>query len=309
VDTLRRRLLDEDWDLAIGITDLPLRSGRRPVTAHASASHGVGLLSLPGLGGLRVGRRARRAAVHVVEGLVGESVGVAGDDGGRAGRLSRRLKELASPLGHAQAREDGSIRFVGAALTGNLRLLMGMVRANQPWRVIVRLSRALVGALGTGAFALASSNVWQLADGMSWARLLGLAVLSVVVTCVALVLYHDLWERAATPEARERVILFNITTVCTLALGVTALYLALFMIFGISGAALIPPDVFRENVQHSAGVGEYAKLAWLTATLASVGGALASMVESDESVREAVYRNRADERTEALEDRTPAPGS
>lgn len=45
-----------------------------------------------------------------------------------------------------------------------------------------------------------------------------------------------------------------------------------------------------------------AKLAWLVASLASLGGALGSMVESDTSVREAAYRSRADERTEALDD-------
>src|SRR4051812_47962063 len=43
IDTVRRHLIDRNWQLAIGLTDLPLRSGHRPVTAHASATHGVGL--------------------------------------------------------------------------------------------------------------------------------------------------------------------------------------------------------------------------------------------------------------------------
>src|SRR3954453_1203526 len=41
IESVRQRMLQNDWDLAIGITDLPLRAGRRPVTAHASATHGV----------------------------------------------------------------------------------------------------------------------------------------------------------------------------------------------------------------------------------------------------------------------------
>jgi hypothetical protein len=51
-----------------------------------------------------------------------------------------------------------------------------MVRVTQPARLVARLSRAVVGALGTRAFALASSNVWMLSDGMSWPRLLATTV-------------------------------------------------------------------------------------------------------------------------------------
>ena len=58
-------------------------------------------------------------------------------------------------------------RLVDPALRGHLSLLIGMVRASQPTQVVARLSRALVGALGTGAFALTSSNVWQLATAQT----------------------------------------------------------------------------------------------------------------------------------------------
>jgi hypothetical protein len=44
------------------------------------------------------------------------------------------------------------------------------------------------------------------------------------------------------------------------------------------------------------------KLGWLTATIATLAGALGSLIESDESVREAAYRHHADARTEGNED-------
>jgi uncharacterized membrane protein len=100
-----------------------------------------------------------------------------------------------------------------------------MVRANEPATVITRLSGAMVGAFGTGAFALVSSNIWSLADALSLPRMLVLALLSVTIICVSLVVAHDLWERAPTPAARERVVLFNLTTAVTLALGVMSLYI------------------------------------------------------------------------------------
>ena len=57
VDAARTRLLDEDWDLAICVTDLPLRLGRRPLVTHASPTHSVALVSLPALGIRRVRTR------------------------------------------------------------------------------------------------------------------------------------------------------------------------------------------------------------------------------------------------------------
>ena len=291
VETVRRHLLDEGWDLAVGLTDLPLRAGARPVTAQASATHGVGLVSVPALGAMHVAQRLRRAVVHLIEGLLGESaIGAGGNARAREARLAHRLHELASPLGRARVRDDGSVRFVSAALRGNLRLLVGMVRANQPSRIIARLSRALVAALGTAAVSLASANIWHLSDGMTWPRLTALALGSLLGTCLTLVLAHQLWERAASPAARERVVLFNLVTAITLALGVLTLYFALFLITLVCGGALIPPSHFAHEVGRSVGLTDYVRLAWLVASLATVGGALGSLIESDLAVRDAAYR-------------------
>jgi hypothetical protein len=153
MQAVRRRMQDEGWDLAVALTDLPLRAHRRPVTAHASAMYRVGLLSVPALGVRSVPRRAMLAVLNLVEGLLGEEVGRGSDSGetGRTHRMRQRLDELRSPLGRGRADTDRTIAFVGATLRGNLRLLVGMVHANQPARVIARLSRALAVSLGTAA--------------------------------------------------------------------------------------------------------------------------------------------------------------
>jgi hypothetical protein len=303
IEMLRQRMLAEGWDLAIGVTDLPLRAGQRPVTAHASATHGVGLVSLPALGGVSRQRRLRTAVIHLIEGLLGESVPRSGnaESARRSRRMAGRLHELRSPLGRARVHEDGTVRFVGAVLLGNVRLLVGMVRANEPSKVILRLSGALVAALGVAVLSIILSDVWELADAQGWVRLLLLSVFSSVATSVTLIAAHDLWERARTPMARERVILFNLATTATIALGVLTLYVALFAIIAICGAALIPAHVLEEKIGHSVAVGDYLNLAWFVASLATIGGALGSVTESDPAVRHATYRHREDERTEADE--------
>ena len=303
VQVARRRLLTEKWKLVVCLTDLPLHLGRRPVTAYASAALGVGLVSVPALGVVAVEGRARRAVVRLIEGLLGESVASrdrAGGDGGRTARMRRRLRELAFPVGRAYVQDDRTVRFVTAAGRGNLRLLAGMVRANRPWRLVVDLSRTIVAALGTSAFALASPGVWLLAGGMGWARQLVLFLGSVVATCVTLIIIHRLWEREPSPsrEARERVVLFNLTTALTIAIGVLTLFVALLVINTASATVLIAPGVLEEQLHRDIGPDGYLQLAWLVSALATVGGALGAAVESDVVVREAAYGYRPDERTE-----------
>src|SRR3954466_11723164 len=302
--SVRRRMQDEGWDLAVGLTDLPLRANRRPVTAHASAMYRVGLLSVPALGARSVPRRAMQAVLNLVEGLLGEEVARRSNAGetGRTHRMRRRLDELRSPLGRGRADADGTIAFVGATLRGNLRLLVGMVRANQPARVIARLSRALAVSLGTAAYAMTSSSIWMLSHGMAWPRLALLGAASIITLCVVLVLAHGLWERASGHDDREAVVLFTLATSATLGLAVLTLYASLLVLSVVGGAALIPPGVYHGSVGHAPAFADYLKLGWLAATIATVAGALGSLIESDESVREAAYRHHADARTEGNED-------
>ena len=154
------------------------------------------------------------------------------------------------------------------------------------------MSHAALGALGTAAYALTSSNIWSLADRMSAPRLVALLLISVTLTTVALIVAHGLWEHTSAPSARERVVLFNLATSVTLALATAALYAALFVISLLAAAVFIPPAALEENIRHATGIGDYVQLSWLVASIATLGGALGSLVDSDEGVRSAVYHPR-----------------
>jgi hypothetical protein len=298
-DVAKRRRRSQRWDFAVCLTDVPLRSGRRPVTAHASAQHRVGLVSVPALGPIDVEQRVLDAVMHLIEGMLGESAGRGGGrNGPRHARLLRRLEELSSPLGRARMRDEGTIRFTTATVRGNLRLILGMVRANNPSLVVVRLSRALAAAFGTAAISLTSVNVWLLADGSDWPRLLGVSIGTIAATCVALIVAHGLWEHADDPDEREQVIMFNLATLLTVLIGVATLYLALFVTTLVCSGALIPIGVFNHQTGHAQALADYVQLAWLVASLATIGGALGSVIESDLAVHDAMYRYHSDERTE-----------
>ena len=296
VAACRELLLQRGWDLAVCLTDLPLRVARRPVVAHASTLHGVGLLSVPALGAVGTRRRAREVALHLVETLLGEvpAAGPRTGAGPSRTRMSRRARELGSDV----ADDAETFRFTARVVSGNLRLLTGMVRANRPWRLAARLSRALTAAGATGVFALITSDVWRLADAYGPVRLTAVAVAAVGAVVATLILGGGLWEHTHGRQARQQVVLFNLATTATVLIGVAALYLVLFVLSVAAAPILVAPDLLVEQLGHRTGVLDLLELAWLTASLATAGGALGAGLETDEAVREAAYAYRGQEPAE-----------
>ena len=294
IDAARRRLLEGDWDLAVVVTDLPLRFGGRPVSHHVSPTHGIAIVSLPALGAIHLRRRLRK----VLHELVGDLVG--GDDRpGPEDRLFGRLRR--EWRGHALRElatdtldRPGALRFlfVPSVLAGHLRLLSGMVRANRPWRFAIRLYAALVAALAAGAYGSTSSDIWRLSAAADWWRLLLMCLVSIGATIAAIIAVHGLWERSRDPRVREQVVLFNIATLATVIVGIVTLYVALFALI-LAGAGLVLTErVFEDAIGSSVTATDYVALAWFLASFATIGGALGAGLESREAVREAAYASK-----------------
>lgn len=289
----RRMLLDRGWELAVCVTDLPLQTARRPVIAHVSATHGVAVLSMPALGPVAVRKHAAEAIVRLVGATLGD-VALTHDGTGRnlpvAKGVTRRMLELGRRVEHG----DQSVGYVARVITGNIWLLMGMLRANRPWRLALRLMRALAAAFAAGVFALVTSDIWRLAYYLGPLRLAVIALGSVAGISVTIVLTTGLWERSPHPAAREQVILFNVVTTVTVGIGAAVLYLVLFVTMLTAALLLVPTDLLTVVLGHRAGAEDQIRLAWLAASIATLGGALGATLESGETVREAAYTYQPD---------------
>jgi uncharacterized membrane protein len=289
VDAARLRLLDEDWDLVVHVTELPLRVSRRPVLRHSSPTHRAAVVSLPALG-LMPSRRLVDAVAQAVGVIAGEILqdGVQTDANQQV--VQRRLAALASEV-------EGSDSLDGAVLllrivTGNLRLLAGMVRANHPWRLATRLSREVIGALGVASYAIVSADVWRLASRLAAPRLAVVCLAAIAGGVGTLIVAHRLWEVAPANRAREQAMLFNIVTLITVSFGILTLYAAVCLLSLAAAGLIIEPSLMSERIGHRSDFADYLRLALLAGSLAMVGGALGAVLESDVAVREATYAYR-----------------
>ncbi|CAM5240078.1 hypothetical protein SALBM311S_12402 [Streptomyces alboniger] len=307
--TLMRRIMDrgsaENWDIVVALTDLPLHSHGRKLVVNLSHEHGLVLLSLPSLGGLRLQKRTRWAVEEAVLGLAGpQATGAEAPARSQPlrGPFTGRLTPVhQSPVGEE---EIADLRYVVSGARGYLRVLGGMVRANRPWRLVPGLSKALAAALATGAVATVNSTVWSLAAALSTPRLVIAMVGSVAIMIGWLIVDAQLWHRKAedSREARLTARLYNASTVVTVGIGVLVCYAGLMVINLVWALFILNGRVFASITQTPLHATEYWALSWFVASVATVGGALGSGLESDEAIRAAAYSKRERERRHRIQD-------
>jgi hypothetical protein len=276
VDAALARLRDHarqhEWDIVIGLTELPFRDqdDGRYLLADTDAQRRTAVLSLPALGGLRMRARAGHAVRALVSGMAENT---RDEHSGTLPRFASRW-----------------------------RLLVGMVLANRPWLLVPGLKSALVAALATGAVATINSTVWLLAGSLSWWRLMVATIASVTLVVVWLVIDGGLWDRPDdnSAEARERSRLYNTSTLVSLTIGVLICYLALYVVNLAWALFVLDPAVMGGYLHVSLGYEDLFVLTWFVASAATVGGALGTGLESEEAIRAAAYSKREEERRNRL---------
>lgn len=158
-----------------------------------------------------------------------------------------------------------------------------------------------MGAFAFSAFYLLNATLWELALTMAPWQLVAVVVASMTVMITWLIVYHRLWERAKDlpPQERDRTVLFNASTVLTLAIGLTCGYAGLFVLNLTAALIIFTPEVFSQYAGDEYGLGEYLLVTLFATAAATIAGAIGSGFESEESVHEAAYSYRERARREA----------
>ena len=238
---------EHGWNAVIGLTDLPIVVDGETVLADVSPGERVAVLSVPALGPLMLRRRLRRAIVGVAEAL-----------------------------------EGGGERRVMRIDRGGPRLVLGMVAANHPVRLIRHLTSAGAAALATTAIARMNSNVWLLSDRLAPSRIAAALLLSIAIMVSRLIVHYGLWEQGdeqgegILPAGHKRAVLFNAATVLTLSAGVIAFYGLLLAVAQASAALVIQDGVFGSVLGHAVAVGDYVGLAGFATSIGALGSGFES---------------------------------
>ncbi|MDY6055038.1 hypothetical protein [Micrococcus sp.] len=286
LEVTRDRMLDEDWDLAVAVTERPLVQGRHTRAEQVSPGHAAGVVSLD---------HADESALDAVDRVVGWILGLDPDDAvpSSADRAdaARWARQLAADV-ETRAGESGA-SYAARVAASSARLILGTVRANRPWTVALTLTRSMSTALATGALTLITTDLWLLSAEYSPTQMGLVGLVAVAAVTVSLVVGAHLWERPRRASERQQVTVFNIATLLTVLIGVGVLHV-LLMLVSLGGALLlVDADVFAEVTGEPATWVQYVKLAWFVGGLATIGSALGAGLEDDDDVRDAVFTRGA----------------
>ncbi len=280
-DHAERILKVNDWDRMIYVTDLPLTAWERPVVSQRAKRDPAVLISLPALGLIGAKRRLRRELTSLIEHDV-PILGTPGRGPDREGEESDDSAEVLTRILDHRGR--------------TLRMLVGMVRCNEPGHLLPVLSGSLAAMAATGGFGIFYGSIWMLAEELTTLRLMLISVFAVVGFTSWLIIHNRLWQRGGTQESRWRERIDNLATVGTI--GMTALLIYGLAWAGMMVAALvvIPEAYLERQVERTVGLSTYLSIGWLSASLGTLAGALGSNFDRDVEIRSATYNLREYER-------------
>ncbi|HLR60383.1 MAG TPA: hypothetical protein VK094_07935 [Pseudogracilibacillus sp.] len=283
---------ESNWDYVISITDLPSFSAHKVVMADISTENGVGLISLPSFGAFPLKRRIIKALTYIGEILYKNHQK-------KVEEITQDMKWnfLFSNVKRVTPEEatNTNIRFVlQNRIIGWLRVLTGMVFANRPWQAIGSFKKVLTLSFATGTYISIFSTPWQLSVAYTPSRFILLMLLSMTGMVVWINIAHNLWEKKSSKSQSQYRILYNVTTIMTLVVITVINYAVLLSLFTLSISLFVPEGIFDAATDEGATsqVESYLRLAWLTASLALLVGAVGATIEKEEVIRSATYSYR-----------------
>ena len=283
---------DVDYAVRIFFTEMPLHHSGHPVVAQIDFNRGVLVVSCPPMGMLYPRRRLVSTIGRGVESLIQNSAS--------EGEHVQSWNEWGSEG------DDKVTRLYSNTWTGFPRTILGMVRSNRPWKTAPKLSSALTAASTAGAFGIFYNSIWQMSEALSTGRLFVISALAIISMVGWLLISNRLWERPKYDRLSVIVLLYNLSTVTTLVFCVVTLYIALWVFIFVAGVIVIDPRFMATVIGGDVDLVNYSAIAWLSASMGVVAGALGSGFDDQMDLRHITMGAR--ERQRAYTQQEPPAG-
>ncbi|UVI35241.1 hypothetical protein [Brevibacterium spongiae] len=267
-------------DLVIMFTGIPRHTQGNPLIAEVLPSRHVAVVSGPTLGALCSRKRLLKILMSCSNQML------------PTGQIAQRHR--LPRWGEWTSSGTAGRRTLHAhTFTGGPRLVSGMTMANEPLRMASKLSRALAAASATGAFGIFYSSIWQMAHHLSTLRLISIGMIAIVVMVSWLITINRLWDRPVNERLTQVVFYYNLSTVLTLLICVAALYACLVIGILIGSLVIIDPDFMAKIIgRPHAKFSNYLDIAWLSAAMGVVAGALGSSFDDGADVKNLTHVQR-----------------
>lgn len=274
----------DEADISVVITEVPRMAGRRPKRTELHFQDGLAVISLPTLGPVRIRGCLRRELRRAVDGLLYNSL----EEARRKGRIAKRVEE--------QKGGDSAYSTTARFFPGRFWVTLGMVAANEPFWSLPRLSGVFSAAAATGAFGIFFSTIWEMATFLPIWRLTIVSAIAVTVVVTWLILSNRLWDRSNVVGGKREAFMYNASTITSLLVSVSVLYLLLFLAILIVGLLLIDPAFLSDAIGEEASLPNYVDIAWLSASMGTVAGAIGSNFDDDTDLKNLTQGSREAQR-------------
>lgn len=285
-----------NWDYVISLTDLPIFNLKYIVLADVNKEQKAAQVSLPAYGALPKVSNVKNTFIQILQELHSEEK----DDIGM-GKHHKSVSFLSSikraftftSIKRVETDQHASILYlIQPKWNGTLKLIAGMTVANSPWSIMPSFKKVIGLAFATGSYMLIFNTLWQLSAVYEFSRFLIVMLTAMTAMVTWIIFAHNLWEKKQNYQSQRLRLMYNATTITTLGVSVLMFYIAMFILFAIAVMIFVPAETFESVLHHDIDIVDYAKLAWLVTSAATVAGAIGAGLENEESVRRITYGYR-----------------
>ncbi|HRW05502.1 MAG TPA: hypothetical protein P5121_10425 [Caldilineaceae bacterium] len=202
--------------------------------------------------------------------------------------VAHRLAEVADARVEEEDPEISRLRFYWRSLWADPTSVAVDILGYAPWRMPFRMGRLTAAAMVSIVFLLLGAEAWEVGVNTTVPQLVIGAFLTISMATAFLFWGQNLGEISRNIGWREQLIRTRIVVFATLLIGLTALWVVLWVL-SFFAALYVPAQVTANWLGSGLGVGALARYAAFMATLGVLAGAIGGNLEEEDAVKAELF--------------------